>query len=142
MAASIIETGTAYPRFEEDQETVKKRLVRWLEGPGAAGKGYAATLDTNLVERRAFAVPLEEAFAERSFAEKNDAYLAAAVDLGEKAVLKCLGKAGLGPGDVDHFISTSCTGFAIPSLDALLAHKLGMKRTLSRLPITEHVCAA
>jgi alkylresorcinol/alkylpyrone synthase len=56
--------------------------------------------------------------------------------------VNCLEKARIGPGSIDRFISTSCTGFMIPSLDAVLAHRLGMKQRLSRLPITEHGCAA
>jgi alkylresorcinol/alkylpyrone synthase len=142
MTATIVETGTAFPAFEYDQPTIKRRLLRWLEGGGAAGRTGLTTLDTNLVARRRLAEPIEDLFAERSFSQKNDAYIRNATALGEQAVLACLGKAGVVPGDVDHFISTSCTGFTIPSLDALLAHRLGMKSTLSRLPITEHGCAA
>jgi alkylresorcinol/alkylpyrone synthase len=142
MSVRIIATGTAFPRFEYDQATVKARLVRWLEESGERGHTALATLDTNLVERRALVVPIEDVFADRSFAERNDAYVRHALDLGAQAIVTCLARAGLGARDVDHFISTSCTGFAIPSLDALLAHRLGMKPALSRLPITEHGCAA
>jgi alkylresorcinol/alkylpyrone synthase len=142
MTARIIEAASARPRFEYDRATVKSHLTRWLQDHGGAGLGYLSTIDTNLVDRRSLVIPIDEVFARRSFAEKNDAYIRAAVEMGEEAVLACLEKAGVGPGAVDHVISTSCTGFTIPSLDALLAHKLGMKRTLSRLPITEHGCAA
>jgi predicted naringenin-chalcone synthase len=141
MTATILETGTAQPRFEYDQATIKERLVRWLEEAGGGFRKYAETLDTNLVERRALAIPLEEAFTPRSVGTKNAVYVEEAVRLGEEAVRKCLAKAKVDAADVDCFISTSCTGFTIPSLDALIAHRLGMKRALSRLPITEFGCA-
>ncbi len=52
-----------------------------------------------------------------------------------------LERASLDPADVDFFVSVSCTGFAIPSLDAYVADALGMGPALARLPITESGCA-
>jgi predicted naringenin-chalcone synthase len=141
MIPTIVATSTAFPRFEYDQRSCKEMLTRWIEGNPKAARSYLSTLDTQLVERRAIVVPLEEVFGGRSFAARNDDYIRHAVELGERAVVECLARAGIVAGDVDHFITTSCTGFMIPSLDARLGHKLGMKRTLSRLPITEHGCA-
>lgn len=142
MTPTIFETSFKDPPHVYDQATLKARLDRWIDDHDGRGRAFLSTLDTNLVERRAFAIPLEEMLDGASFATKNDAYIEAAVTLGERVVLDVLGKADLDPGSIDHFISTSCTGFMIPSLDAVLAHRLRMSRRLSRLPITEHGCAA
>ncbi|MFQ5845628.1 MAG: type III polyketide synthase, partial [Planctomycetota bacterium] len=93
------------------------------------------------VASRASVLPIEEVFAPRSFGAKNRLYMRAAVELGEQAVRACLDEAGLEPADVDFLISASCTGFMIPSVDAVIAHRLGMKHSLARLPITQHGCA-
>jgi alkylresorcinol/alkylpyrone synthase len=141
MTPSIVATGTAFPRFEYDQASCKAMISQWLDRDPSAKRSYLSTVEAQLVARRAIVAPLEEIFADRTFAQKNDAYIQIAVELGEQAVVRCLDAAGIGAGEVDHFITTSCTGFMIPSLDARLAHRLGMKQTLSRLPITEHGCA-
>jgi predicted naringenin-chalcone synthase len=62
--------------------------------------------------------------------------------LGEQVARQCLQQANLAPGAVDLVITTSCTGFMIPSLDAYLANSLGFSAHVKRLPVTELGCAA
>ncbi len=134
-------TATALPAHSYDQATIRDHVLRWL---GSRATGFArvlATFERGLVRTRGSAVPIEEVFADRSFEEKNRAYMRAAVEMGERAVVAALDRARLAPRDIDFFISASCTGFMIPSVDALIAHRLGMKASLGRLPITQHGCA-
>ncbi len=62
--------------------------------------------------------------------------------LGEQVAQECLEQAGMDPGAVDLIITTSCTGFMIPSLDAYLINTLGFSSHIKRLPVTELGCAA
>lgn len=62
--------------------------------------------------------------------------------LGEEVARTCLAQANIHPAAVDLIITTSCTGFIIPSLDAYLANSLGFSSHVKRLPITELGCAA
>jgi alkylresorcinol/alkylpyrone synthase len=140
--STIRRTAIAVPEYEYDQETVERRILQWL-GPRRAAR-YERVLPafrSGLVAKRRSAIPIERVFEERTFREKNDDYIRAAVALGERAVLDCLAGAGLAPADVDLFISASCTGFMIPSVDAVVAQRLKMRPSLARLPITQHGCA-
>jgi alkylresorcinol/alkylpyrone synthase len=62
--------------------------------------------------------------------------------LGKQVVYDCLTQANVAPHTVDLVISTSCTGFMIPSLDAHLINHFGFSPHVKRLPITELGCAA
>jgi alkylresorcinol/alkylpyrone synthase len=61
--------------------------------------------------------------------------------LGEQAVRGALEKASLEPRDVDAFLFTTTTGLATPSLDALLAHRLGLRAGVRRMPFFGLGCA-
>jgi predicted naringenin-chalcone synthase len=139
--STIRSTAVATPPHRYDQGTVLARVRRWLGDRAPDAESLLRAFDGGLVRSRASVVPLEEVFAPRTFEEKNRVYMEAAVDLGEQAALACLERAGVRPDEVDFFVSASCTGFMIPSLDAVLAHRLRMKPSLARLPITQHGCA-
>lgn len=80
--------------------------------------------------------------SERSLGERNGAYIDTCLALGERAAHRALAAADLTPRDIDGFISVSCTGFMLPSIDAHLINRLGMRNDIRRLPITELGCAA
>jgi len=137
----LLATATDLPPFRYDQETAERHVRAWLGEEGERLQRILGAFERGAVASRASVMPIEEIFRPRGFGEKNALYMRAAVEMGERAVRKCLDRAGLRPRDVDCFISASCTGFMIPSLDARLAHRLGMKESLARLPITQHGCA-
>jgi len=134
-------TATAVPEHEYDQASVRAVVERWLGADAARYGRVLDVFDRGLVRQRRSVLPLEEIFRSRSFEQKNDEYRRGVLDLGERAVRRCLDRAGVRPDEVDFFVSASCTGFMIPSVDALLAHRLGMKPEVARLPITQHGCA-
>ena len=107
-----------------------KRLLRLLD-----------TFDRGLVERRASAVPLDYVFSTRGFGESNDRYAVELARLGERACRAALRRARVGPEEIDVFVTASCTGYMIPSVDAVLAPRLGLRRDVRRLPILQHGCA-
>lgn len=134
-------TATHLPPYEYDQQTILQWIRRWLGPRGERLGRILEAFHTGLVERRRGVITIEHAFQPRGFGTRNDEYIEAVTSMGEAAVRKVLDRAGIEPSDVDHFITSSCTGFMIPSVDAILAHRLGMKPSLSRLPITQHGCA-
>jgi len=96
----------------------------------------------NGVEQRHVAYPVRELVQARLLQERSGQYLEAATKLGGEALGCSLRQAGLAPTDVDLLVTTSCTGFALPSLDAHLANEFRMRDDLRRLPITELGCGA
>jgi predicted naringenin-chalcone synthase len=128
--------------FEYSQATVKQYVSSWLNGSSPHHEKILRSFDQAQVERRSSVEPIEYIFGSRGFEESNDRYRIHAVSMALEVASACIERAGLRPEDIDYFISTSCTGFMIPSLDAYVAEKLGMRPSLRRLPITEHGCAA
>jgi predicted naringenin-chalcone synthase len=65
-----------------------------------------------------------------------------AMPLGKAAVEQALADAGLAASDVGLFAVVSCTGYATPGLDILLARDLGMPADVQRLHIGHMGCYA
>ena len=72
----------------------------------------------------------------------KDRYIEEATALGELALGAALAESGLAPGDLDLLVVTSVTGVAVPSLDALLMPRLGLRADLKRLPVFGLGCVA
>jgi predicted naringenin-chalcone synthase len=65
-----------------------------------------------------------------------------AMPLGKEALALCLDDAGIDPRDVDQLTVVSCTGYATPGLDILLARDLGMRSDVQRLHVGHMGCYA
>jgi alkylresorcinol/alkylpyrone synthase len=78
----------------------------------------------------------------RTWGEANDAWIAAGLDLGEKALCRALVRAGLEPRELSAIFVTSVTGIAAPSLDARLANRMGLSANIKRIPIFGLGCVA
>jgi predicted naringenin-chalcone synthase len=65
-----------------------------------------------------------------------------ALPLGRQAISRCLDRAGLAPDEVGQLTVATCTGYATPGLDVLLARDLGMPPSTQRLHIGHMGCYA
>jgi alkylresorcinol/alkylpyrone synthase len=116
---------------------------------GADGAGRAARTQRALLERlhanagvetRHTVFPLAEYGA--LGAAPNDRYIEEATALGERALRAALADSGLAADDLDLLIVTSVTGVAVPSIDALLMPRLGLRPDVKRLPVFGLGCVA
>jgi alkylresorcinol/alkylpyrone synthase len=110
---------------------------------GTVNRGVLDRLHRNAgVDTRHTALPLERYAALRDFGEANDAFIAAGVELGARAVVDALKAVDLAPSDVDLVISATVTGLAVPSLDARVAAVIGLRDDVVRIPIVGLGCVA
>lgn len=94
------------------------------------------------VEHRNLALPIEDYKGLDGFGAANDAFIHVGLDLAECAVGDALHRAGLAPRDVDLVLSTSVTGVAVPSLDARLVERIGLRPDVKRVPVFGLGCVA
>ena len=107
-----------------------------------AGPDFRRFAMSSGVEFRNTALDLERYSELNGFTEANDAYLDVALDLGEQALLAALDEAKVKPSELDIIFSTTVTGLAVPTLEARLATRIGLRPDIKRVPLFGLGCVA
>lgn len=98
--------------------------------------------NAGVTTRHSVVNPLLEDVSGWSTKARMERYLVEALPLGKEAVTGALDAAGLDPARLGLFAVCSCTGYATPGLDILLARDLGMSPRTQRLFIGHMGCYA
>jgi alkylresorcinol/alkylpyrone synthase len=142
-AVRIKTVAKVLPEYSRNTEDILPFLDIWLDGQDDRFIRKVKKIFENAgVSKRYSIMSPEEVFTKSSFEERNDIYIREGIKLASECLSKALEKAAWNPEDLDYIITVSCTGIMIPSLDAYLINKLGLKQSIVRLPVTEMGCAA
>ncbi len=135
-APHIAGTGVALTPHRYSQEEVVRELSTIID------PGFARFAESSGVRTRSLALPLDRYSTLSGFTEANEAYLQVATDLGEQAARAALDDAHLRPEDVDAVIVVSSTGVAVPTIDARIFSRLGLRSDVKRIPLFGLGCVA
>jgi predicted naringenin-chalcone synthase len=139
--ATVAGVGTALPPSVRQGEVWDGYFARQYTGPRRA---LAQRIFTNagVRTRQAAVSPLLEDVSDWSTERRMRRYQEEAMPLGKEAVGRALTDAGLDADRVGLFAVCSCTGYATPGLDILLARDLGMAPGVQRLFVGHMGCYA
>jgi alkylresorcinol/alkylpyrone synthase len=137
----ILAVATATPAIEHRQGEIRAFAARHFADLVAEDPRLLDVFDHTGIDTRFLCVPLEWLSTAGSFAEKNARYVNEAVDLGANVAARALERAHLRPEDVDHILYVSSTGISTPSVDALIANRMGLRDDVRRTPVWGLGCA-
>lgn len=140
---NILSINTALPPNRYTADEMESAYTRWLstQDKSIQVKGRRILRNADVKHRHSF-LTLEEVFSPRDLTSSTRRYREAMIEHGTRALREGLELSGVRPDEVDILITTSCTGYMIPSVDAYMADELNMRPDLIRLPVTEMGCAA
>jgi alkylresorcinol/alkylpyrone synthase len=138
----ISSVGTAYPPNRYPQAVIAQALAeRWQDK--LPEPRLLTRLHANCgVEFRNIVFPMESYPALVGFQSTNDAWINAALPLGECAVLRALQRAGITAADISAIFFASVTGISSPTIDARLINRLPFPIHVKRTPIFGLGCVA
>ena len=135
-APHIAGTAVALTPHRYNQDEVARELTDFTH------PGFMRFAQTTGVDNRSLALPLSRYPELSGFTEANNAYLEVAVDLGEQAVRSALAAANIEPHEVDTIVMVSSTGIAVPTIDARLMSRIGLRPNIKRVPLFGLGCVA
>ncbi len=138
----ISSVGTAYPPYRYSQTEIADALVaRWQDR--LPEPRLLTRLHANCgVAHRNFVFPLDHYPTLKGFTQTNNAWIEAAVGLGELSIAAALDPLGITPADISAIFFASVTGIASPTIDARLINRMPFPAHVKRTPIFGLGCVA
>jgi alkylresorcinol/alkylpyrone synthase len=131
----IVSAASAFPRHYYSQETLSAALKEYwgdeLDRPGLLDRMHAHMG----VDGRHLVLPLRDYLEVSRWGQANDLWIENAEELGQAAICRALGSAGIPAGDIDALFFTSITGISSPSIDARLINRMKLSPRIRRTPI-------
>jgi alkylresorcinol/alkylpyrone synthase len=147
LSPRVRAVGRALPPYYAEQSVLAENLRRMF-AERHAGSRHPIVEHMETIHRgaqvggRHLALPLAEYAHMGSFARRNELWTRFALDVAEQAVRDAIGRAGMTPDEIDHVFFVTVTGIAVPSIDARLVNRVGLRADVKRTPIFGLGCAA
>src|SRR5436305_6148977 len=135
-SASVAAVAIEFPPYQVGQREALSGLT------GLGGPQFDRFGDSAGVQTRRISLPLAQYGQLSGFTEANDIFVETALELGERALLSAFDAAKVTPSDVDIVFSTTVTGLAVPTLEARLATRVGLRPDVKRVPLFGLGCVA
>ncbi|MEN0102022.1 MAG: type III polyketide synthase, partial [Curtobacterium sp.] len=155
MSATIRAIGTAVPETTLDQVAVRelfaaqpglgrlgRRLVPAAFDASAVAHRHTVLRELDLAGRPGRFRDADGTLQSPSTGTRNDRYRELAPALFVASARDALHRSGIGPADVTHLVTVSCTGFTQPGPDLAIVEGLGLRRTVFRQHIGFMGCCA
>ncbi len=139
--ATIAGLGTALPPSAVQDDLWEGFFSRHYAN-GKRGLAKRIFANAGVRTRQAAVSPLLEDVSDWSTERRMRRYQVEAVPLGKEAVGRALTDAGVAADELGLFAVCSCTGYATPGLDILLARDMGMSPNVQRLFVGHMGCYA
>ena len=133
--AHIVMAASAFPDHYYRQDEITAAVQKfWVRRPSSLQR--LASFHRNMqINGRYLALPLEEYPRMGGFRERNQAWIQAALELGEKAICQVLNQANIEASEIDLIAFTTITGIAAPSIDARLMNRIPFSPYMKRMPL-------
>ncbi len=135
-APHVASVAVEFPPYRHEQDETITALVE------AAGPEFRRFASSSGVAARHHALPLHRYTELAGFTDANDAFIDVGLELGEQALRSALDEAGIAPSEIDIIFSTTVTGVAVPTLEAQLANRVGLRPDVKRVPMFGLGCVA
>jgi type III polyketide synthase len=139
--ATVSRPAVSYPEHTvtlTDMQTMARRYYGSLR----AFRAIQRMIDNTEIAARRFVLPLDQLGEQAGLADRAARYMQHARPLAREVASSALAIANVAPQDIDSIITTSCTSFAMPSLDAYLIDDLELRPTVRRTPLAQLGCVA
>jgi len=137
FGVEILGIVSAVPEYCIDQESTRDIVLSMAPEL----RSHEALFLNTGVKTRFSCVPLDWYLKSQSWSSRTAVFQKAAVNLLESVARQCVDRAGVALNEIESIVTVSTTGLAVPSLDAMLANRLGLAPTVERLPIFGLGCA-
>ena len=137
-APSIRSVGTAVAGWGYSQDAL-------LDHFGISDPKITGLFRASGIRRRFLTLPrpgVDGHPAEEGPGDLRDKHRRVALDMGGRAIRTCLGRAGIGSGEVGFLCCVTTTGLLTPALSALLVRKMELPASVQRLDIVGMGCHA
>lgn len=133
--------ATATPENRVDQERIQEIVRAFLEENAPEHLDMVDVFTSTGIESRALSRDIDFYLSSPGWGERSRAFEQTGTALAEEVTLDLLDQADLPTDAIDGVVLVNTTGLATPSIDALLANRVGLREDVHRIPVWGWGCA-